>query len=367
VRNVRVLAVLACIGITAHAVPAFASERRGLALNWIRLEGAERCLTAAELASRIEASVGRVLFVRAAEAELSIDGYVRAEDEPRGFRMTFQFSLPSREIVGRREVFLKGSDCSVIDSSVGFLTKVMLDPHGIFDTGDPLDPRVQRVLDGLFAGEPMDPIRELTTPAAAVAVADSDLERVPSKNAPPAAPRPRPTEPAAKRDVAAFDAVGIADLGQMPGVGLGIGLHAGVGTSGGWLIELGFASYPQRTAEAASGQVAVELELGSLAICPLQLLRVLALCGGGEYGRMGVSPKNFQFNAAPASRAVVDVFATGVLRLRLVGLLFLRAATSFVVPLLGNEFFYEARTGEKQVFRTSPVAGRAELGFGVHL
>ena len=231
------------------------------------------------------------------------------------------------------------------------------------------NPQVQKLIDDLFADEPLDPKPELT--AAAVPVASADEQRVPLQRPPglaASAPRTRPTEPAAKRDVAAFDAVGLADLGEMPGVGFGVGLHATLESSAGWLFELGFAAYPRRTAEEAAGQIGLELALGSLAICPVQWRRLLALCAGGEYGRMGVSPQNFRYNASPASRAVVDVFAGGVLRLRLAGPLFLRAAATLLVPLVRNEFFYETQAGEaQQVFRTSPIAARAELGFGVHL
>ena len=51
--------------------------RRGPALNWVRLPGAESCIAASELALRVEERLERRVFVLAPDAELAFDGYVQ--------------------------------------------------------------------------------------------------------------------------------------------------------------------------------------------------------------------------------------------------------------------------------------------------
>jgi hypothetical protein len=63
----------------AAAVAAARAEQRAPGLNWVRLEGAASCISAARLAQRIEARIGRVLFTSVSEAALFVDGSLEQE------------------------------------------------------------------------------------------------------------------------------------------------------------------------------------------------------------------------------------------------------------------------------------------------
>src|SRR5687768_10727568 len=87
-------------------IPAQESTVTEPGLNWVRLAGAEDCLSAAELADRVEQRVGRNLFVATTTAELFVDGSVRgttrAGTATRTFDVTLQVSRPGGEVLGER-------------------------------------------------------------------------------------------------------------------------------------------------------------------------------------------------------------------------------------------------------------------------
>jgi hypothetical protein len=47
--------------------------------------------------------------------------------------------------------------------------------------------------------------------------------------------------------------------------------------------------------------------------------------------------------------------------------LFLRASAALLVPLVRHDYVYDSRVGDLRVFRTAPIAGRAELGLGLYI
>ena len=126
----------------------------------------------------------------------------------------------------------------------------------------------------------------------------------------------------------------------------------------------------EQTAKAASkdmGEAHIGLQSGSLVLCPPRVGGLLFVCGGGEYGRQSVSASGFKSLRQVPTRALFNLIAQGTLRLQLVSWLFVRVSTALLVPLIRQEYVYDSREGDRQLFRTAPVAGRVELGLGMDL
>lgn len=357
---------VAC-GLFAYA-PGARAQQTGLGLNWVRLAGAESCVTATQLMNRLEARAGRILFVRSGEAALSIDGYVSPVAAPEGWAVTLELDDAHGKVLGRRDLgVLPGRDCSVVADTAELILDLTLDPDGTLGTGIPLAPETQRALDELLRGEPseLDPASlqhaALRPPAPAppkpAAQARSDRQE------------PRPAgRPVARADGegARFDVSALGGLGLQPGPALGIGLHASLPTRIGWSVELGVASFPDRRSGSGFERADFQLLLASLALCPWEPVAGFVLCAGAEYGSQRVAPSALG-QARQATQPLVDVLGIAAFRLTLAGPLFLQARAGAVLPLLRNGYRYRSPQGERTLYRTAALGARAELGLGLQL
>jgi hypothetical protein len=353
---------------------AAAAEGSGVAFNWVRLAGAESCVSASELMNRVEERAGRVLFVRSGDARLSIDGYVRVSDDPQGWAVRLAVSQPDGRVLGSRDLdVLVGDDCRVIDEAVEFLVHMTLDADGAFNMGIPLSAEARLLLDQAVGNEPFE-----GDPRVLFLGMSADSSRpAPKAAAPPPSAAPAPAQPAAQPEPtearpssALFDVSGTAGIGRMPGVSFGLALHVALLTRAEWTLELGLAVWPVRRVEAdgSPGHADFDALIGSLAICPWQFWQALALCAGAEYGRMGVAPSGFTGqNQASSSNALFDVFGSGVLHFQVAGPLQLRGALVVSVPLIQHEYVFGTSAGTQRLFRTSPVLAHVELGVGLSL
>jgi hypothetical protein len=259
---------------------------------------------------------------------------------------------------------LAGARCHDIDGALDLQLSLLLDPDGDLGDGTPLDPATQSLLREIFA-ESVDPeLKELPPPNPPPGPIEDSKPKHATAAAGSASPDTRPST-----ESAFFDAGATFAIGELPGVGIGVGLHATLVTGIGWQLELGFASFPGRaaTAPAGPGRAELDLDQASLALCPYQLWSMLALCGGAEYGRMSAAASGFARNAASSNQRTIDVIGLGVLRIGLGGPFFLRGSLAFVVPLLRNDYLYLTEAGERQLYRMGVVAGRFELGLGLRL
>jgi hypothetical protein len=359
---------------------AAAAEPTGVTLNWVRLAGAEGCVSATDLMNRVEQRARKVLFVRSGDALLSVDGYVRAVDEPKGWAVKLAVSQADGRVLGSRDLgVLTGADCHVIDESVEFLVHVTLDPNHAFDMGI-LSPQARAILDAALRGDPpnWDPKSLLAGMSTSTSPTAYDL---PAPQAPSATPKaatqaaPKPTSDTATDtqpgpSPAVLDVSGTAGLGRIPGVSFGLALHVALFTRIGWIVELGVEVWPTRTVDAggtSNGSADVDSQLGSLAVCPLNVLHALALCAGARYGRMGVTASGFKTPAPPSSATLFDLFGSAVLHVQVAGPLSVRGALVLAVPLVRNEFVFDTRDGTQRLFRTFPIVSQVELGLGLRL
>ena len=367
--GVWVRGLVVCVALLwadrAHAVD---SHRPGL--NWVRLEGAEPCLSSAQLAARVEARVGRVLFATPDDADVFVDGFVRKGAE-QGWDVTLAVSDPDGRVLGKRDMHFEGADCAVIDEGVALVIAVTLYPNtGLTEGGVPLDAGVAGRLDSLFGEEPTDP-DPATLPVAANAQTGNAAAGPNAARASAASTASSATPSLqAPRWSLALDVTPTIGFGQLPGASLGLAAHAQITPPGMWPIELGAASFLERTVDAGggvAGQAGFKLVLASVTACPWQpaWLPALAFCVGAELGRLHVEPSGFAELQPSSDDFVANLLGTAVLRAPIVAGLYVRVALLLALPLIQRGYSFQTPAGTSEpLYRMPQVAGRAEIGLG---
>lgn len=345
--------------------PAAAEDPLQPGLNWVRLPGAESCLSASALATRVETRVGRMLFVSVSDAGLSVDGSVRAL--PAGWQVTLDISDPDGRILGRRELQFEGADCSVIDDSVALVIAITLYPDtGLIDGGIPLDAQTAAKLEALFGSEPIDPDPASLPGSGTPATSSSRPVR------PAARPAQRGGGPRIRREPwtlgLALAATGA--LGHLPGLAGGGSGYVLVTPPDAWPMQLGLLWLPGtlEAADEGQGEARFDVLTGSLALCPWQpsWLESLAFCAGVEAGRLHVEPRRFASGNRALTDAVASLLGLALLQPRLLGPLHLRVALALSVPLIQRAYTFRSGDGTPSpLFRMPQLAGRLELGLGV--
>lgn len=360
-RALALALVLSSVGL-AVCGHARAAERKPVGLNWVRLEGAESCISAPQLADRVERIGGSPRFSSTLEAERFIDGSVRPADG-NAWLVVIEISDPQGRVLGHRELLARGADCGVIDQAIAFLLAVYLyqRPERL-DPQQPLAPALIDFVDPLIEDEPSDGSDLLSDsppqPAATPATPAAPVREPTQRSSPPDVPSWRMGAPVMTASV-------VGTVGQLPSPSMGLAVHELLMTGLGWPLELGFTYFfdQQEHVHATNGQINASLMLGSLAACPLQPFAGVALCGGTEVGRLGLATERFVHDGS-TSQVVVDVFGSGLINLRVAGPLHLRAELSLAAPLTRRPYVLETRNGSKQLFRMSIVSGCAQFGLG---
>jgi hypothetical protein len=339
-------------------------------LNWVRLPGAETCLSSGQLAARVEARVGRVLFVTPDEADVSIDGFVH-KGAVQGWDVTLDVSDPDGRVLGKRDMHFDGAECAVIDEGVALVIAVTLYPNtGLTEGGVPLDAGVAGGLDSLFGGEPVDP-DPATLPNAATQRTEASVavtKPVPARGATDKAANVDNSR--APRWSVAVDATPTIGFGQLPGASLGLAAHMQLTPPGVWPIELGAATFLERTVQAgemAAGEARFKLMLATLTVCPWQpaALPGLAICAGAELGQLRVAPSGFAVLQPTSKDLVASLLGAAVMRAPIGAELYLRAALLGALPMVQRGYAYQTPAAtSRQLYRMPQVAGRAEIGLG---
>jgi hypothetical protein len=366
-RSARWLALLCAVLLCPK--PLHALESPGL--NWVRLDGAENCVSAAELAAKVEARVGHPLFESPHRAQLFVDGYVAAVQG--GWQVTLDVSQRTGNRLGRRILRIQGESCDAIDESVTLVIAITLYPNTrLLDGGIPLDAATTDRLDELFAGEPshVDPA---TLPPPSVA----------SPQPPPAPARSRRALTSRRARSAHHVSVGVSvdallGMGNIPELNRAGALHVWLDSSMLWPIELGasftlpntlqVALRPRTNGETRSASVRFGAWASELRTCPYGFDRPahLHLCGGLELGRVDSSPQGFEDRRGSAADWILNAQAALVWRPRLTGALHLRSALVIALPLVQRTYLYQNEAGgDSELFHASPLSARFELGFAV--
>jgi hypothetical protein len=117
-------------------------------LSWVRLPGAEDCVSAPELASMVEQRIGRSVLQAPSRAEISIEGRV-ARDGESGWLAVIEVADRRGALLGRRELRVRDEPCSALDRPASLIISVLIDRDAagpaLID-GDGLSPDAQRLL-----------------------------------------------------------------------------------------------------------------------------------------------------------------------------------------------------------------------------
>lgn len=118
---------LTCAGAEALAQPATPpAPSVAVALNWVRMPGAESCISPQALARGVEQRVGHPVFVPVAQAEWSIEG--RVERDRDAWLATLRASRGDG-VAGSRTVRRVAPDCAVLDAQVAVIIALLIDPE----------------------------------------------------------------------------------------------------------------------------------------------------------------------------------------------------------------------------------------------
>lgn len=349
----RALACLLALWSSARAQ----ADTPAPGLNWVRMSGAESCVSAADLALAVETRVGHELFVAPSQADLFMDG--RIERRRGGYRVSLQVSDRGGRVLGQRALNFRGADCALVTAPVALIIAITLAPRPGETSPLRLDPQLSAELSALFdddaawpepspmAGAPP----EASTPAA-------NAERRPGPNAQPPATRTRRSGPS---------------LGALAGMGGGMVPTPGYfwGVSASWRFEEGTrleasaVSFLDSTLRVRDlGWLTIDLLESHLAVCPWAVVPdELQVCVGAAVGILRAVPTGFAGTETRRSHALVRAEATLAYRPVLISQLHARAALVIGAPLMGRAFTVEDQDGGAIVaFRTSVLTARLEVG-----
>lgn len=307
-----------------------APRERTSSLSWVRMPGAEACLSSGELARAVEARLSRSVFVSAAEADLAVEG--RAERTGSGWRAVLQVSDASGAVLGDRTLESGEEGCDALGRLVALTVALMIDP---LTAPEPVE-------------EPEEPARE--DPIVIVRT-----ERVEV-----------PVERPGGRWRVEFDTALVGALGLLPTPALG-GVATVIVEPPGFIpLVVEGALFPFVRAEQASGVYADFLQVhAGLALCPLALReRGLALhgCVGADAGAVFVVGGDAALDERERVIGQARVSLRG--HWDVIGPLTVRLGLHFVVPFRHEPFTTGA--GANAFYTPEPVAGMVDLGAGLH-
>ncbi len=298
-------------------------------LAWVRLEGAETCIGANALARAVEERLGRAVFVSASQADLTVEGAIGPATTS-GFRASIRVSDHDGVVIGSREVETLESSCNALDGKLALVVSLLIDPDG--------------------------------APA-------------PAPVAPPAAPlviERTVVVPAAPPRVWSFDltaGIGLT-LGLQPGAGVAVAPAVAITPPRLFpIIASAAIAFPSTTDVGAGARVETSTSFADLALCPLAgergLVRAMACVGGflGATRGRGVGLDDTRASAG----LVGGPSASGRLAFVLAGPLVVAASVEVQIPLAQAEVAYRTGAGDNVAFRTSDVAGHADLMLGVRI
>jgi hypothetical protein len=325
---------MATAALTTAALSAGAERpaTRTSSLSWIRLPGAEGCVSTHDLARDVEERLGHPIFVSPSDADVSVEGHIEPNGKAPGWHAVLVLRDAHGASLGTRELRREDASCDAMRAPLALVIVVMIDPDAALGPHEPPAP----------PPPPQTIVIEKPVPV---------IVRVPE--APPMKP---PWH---------LDTGGslVGSVGLLPGPGIGL-------FGGGILVpprqffgaEVYGAAWLDQSVTAGSSSATFWFGYVGGGLCPLVLRgrRVDGFgCASGQLGYLASYGPSGTSNQAQAHIA-------GALELRgtlhIAGPFTARAGAMLVVPLIRNQFVY----GENApLFRMAPVAATADLGLGV--
>lgn len=322
-------------------------------LNWVRMPGAESCITSQQLAALAERRLRRRVFVTPAEADMALEGRIAVRGENRASRFTATVTAVSRDgsVLGTRELGSPTADCRSIDTSLSFVVALLIDPDAVWNPEvDPEEPE---------ALVPPTPIPVVPEPVAAPPV-------------PPPAPAASTPVIAEEPSTPVRFGARIGALGAyspLPSIAPGLSLATFVGPQNGFSFELGASYFPhaQLTSSDGVGTVlnAWTVDVGGCTPGFALMGGALSGCLKTGLGALGSAP----FGVLGAPKITMDFYADLDAAARLTWLptraFLIQLDFALRVALTNNRFVYRVDGVQRELFKVSPVGGQLTLWLGV--
>lgn len=314
---------------------------RTSSLSWVRLEGADSCISTQALARAVEERLHRPVFVSASQGEVSVEGRIQRGAGGRGFRAVLHVRDASGQLLGRRELTTAEAACAALDESLSLVIAVMIDPDAAM-------------------APPPEPPRE------------PPPEPLPPAPPPPVAVAPERTEPDRSGPGLRVDlgATARGTYGLLPSVSPGVAAEATLAWSQRLGLRLAVSYLWGAKVEVQDARIEQSLLSGGLGLCPLNAhvrwLEVRA-CADLQLGRLSARGAGFDVDTG-ASALVALAGVDGRVLARLAGPLAVGVGLAVEVPLRRGRVVYSLPSGSQaQAFQMSPVAAVGELGLVVRL
>jgi hypothetical protein len=315
----------------ASSTKVWFDEKTHFSLSWVRLPGAEDCITGKKLSRAVEARLHRPALGAPAQSDVAIEGFIEKTEEG-AFHAVVTITDAHGKLIGKRE--LEEASCHDMDDSLALAIALMIDPDAAFSPT-----------------APTAPVRTRERAAA-------------SPVRPPKPPKPPPS-------YSGFVSAGVAfGFGNMPETAEGVWIVGAVKPPALFPVELGAHLFRDQTTTPAPGiRVGFSRATVDLFLCPLDLrVNVVGLgaCAGVQAGTLtgygALSDGLFSHQ-----QAIIDTAARGHLDLFFWHRFALRIMPALGVALNRDTFQYRENGQKSKAFQLSPVYGEASVGFGVKL
>lgn len=338
-RTSRARVVLAMTAVLTAAAPARGTPRA--ALVWERGRGAEGCVTPARLERAAERIAGRALFLHEGRADLVLFGRIERTDTTPRWHAVFDLSDAEGHVLGRRELHEDAARCRALDDALAVIASLLVDEEEQrAAAARPAEPA------------PRDPADPEIAPAAAL---------VPTEPASPSlATRSTLVSDLPPRRRLELSAALLAQLGLLPGPGLGVGLAVRLPFEP--HVELGLSYFAPRSASFLGTATPMQAILASASACFSALDgRRVRLSGCGGIGSGALVADASELGEGVTLHALVEADTTARVELVLARRLWLGLGAGVAV-FNPQPIRYRAIAGSAVLLhRVSVVVGLLEL------
>lgn len=327
-------AVAACLCSAVARAEDRATPKQTSSLSWVRLPGAEACISARELSESVERRLHRSVFVSPSVADISIEG--RIEKDKGGYHAALGGTRRDGTSLGHRD--LHAATCRDLDEGLSLVVALMIDPDALA----PPAPRPDEA-------KPPEVIRE----------------RIIIREIHEVSPAPIPREPKPWQFGAFAD--GQLGLQRFPEAAWGAEVGLALEAPGFIPLEAAFAYWPPSTWATGSRTVTWSAFDARLRACP-QFLRskavALGACLGMRTGAVSAAGGGFSAND-DQSRFLLDADAAARLRVTLAGGAFAFVSAGGGAALVRQRFVMLTPSGTETLFTRPSFFGEAGLGVGI--
>lgn len=333
------LAGAVCALVISSTRTAHAGERTS-SLSWVKLDGADSCITTQDLAQAVEKRLERKVFVSASEADVSVEGHIQRSAGK--WRAVITIRDAEGKLLGTRDLDSAEKECSSLDEPLALVVSILIDPDAELDAPP----------------QPAEPPSAKPPPAPPPrVVVKRERVLVPVERA---APEPWRVEASLGGAVA---------LGLLPGAAPGVGAFVAVEPP--HFIGLFVAGnyWLTRSIDAEGGAESdVSLAYAGGGACPLSFAegRILyRLCAGVAFGSLQSKGKGFDVTENDEKLSAQLLLPNRFL-FRIAGPLALAAGVTVLVPLSRTELTYRTSDGvSHSLYDPSPVGGAADVGLAL--